>query len=217
MVDLEKARLRIPATAVKEIIQGAADLQIAMDDHRHVVEVKIGSRRILLSDTMRETLHALLRLLAKRALGDVLVMGRDAEMSTTEAAHALGVSRPYVVSLIERRILPAHLVGTHRRVKAADVQAYQQSFARYDKRMGPIVTLSASQGGYDLKFPPRNGARAGRSTASSTTSALTPGYAYVAEPGLHVVSPGNGEIKIIPVSVCHHVSTTGQRSPPMKW
>src|SRR2546430_10028632 len=27
--------------------------------------------------------------------------------------------------------------------------------------------------------------------------------------------PGSGEIKIAPVSVCHHVSTTGQRSPPI--
>ena len=27
--------------------------------------------------------------------------------------------------------------------------------------------------------------------------------------------PGSGVIMIIPVSVCHHVSTTGVRSPPM--
>jgi hypothetical protein len=37
----------------------------------------------------------------------------------------------------------------------------------------------------------------------------------VAEPGFSVVTPGSGVIRIIPVSVCHHVSTTGQRSPPM--
>ena len=30
-----------------------------------------------------------------------------------------------------------------------------------------------------------------------------------------VVSPGSGEIMMWPVSVCHHVSTIGQRSPPM--
>jgi hypothetical protein len=27
--------------------------------------------------------------------------------------------------------------------------------------------------------------------------------------------PGSGEIMIAPVSVCHQVSTIGQRSPPM--
>ena len=29
------------------------------------------------------------------------------------------------------------------------------------------------------------------------------------------MTPGSGEIMIAPVSVCHHVSTMGVRSPPM--
>src|SRR4051812_14210289 len=49
----------------------------------------------------------------------------------------------------------------------------------------------------------------------STTSAPMPGSAFVAEPGLVEVTPGSGLIMIAPVSVCHHVSTTGVRSPPM--
>ncbi len=39
----------------------------------------------------------------------------------------------------------------------------------------------------------------------------------VAEPGLSVVMPGSGAIMMAPVSVCHQVSTTGQRPPPMCW
>src|SRR5687768_1754871 len=50
---------------------------------------------------------------------------------------------------------------------------------------------------------------------SSTTSALIPGSGKVAEPGRRVVAPGRGEIMMAPVSVCHHVSTRGQRPPPM--
>ena len=42
-----------------------------------------------------------------------------------------------------------------------------------------------------------------------------PGNGCVAEPGLVRVMPGNGVIRMAPVSVCHHVSTIGQRSPPM--
>ena len=42
-----------------------------------------------------------------------------------------------------------------------------------------------------------------------------PGNGNVAEPGFNGVMPGSGEIRICPVSVCHQVSTTGQRSPPM--
>ena len=51
--------------------------------------------------------------------------------------------------------------------------------------------------------------------ASSNSAADTPGSGRVAEPGLAAVRPGSGEIMIAPVSVCHQVSTIGQRSPPM--
>ena len=37
----------------------------------------------------------------------------------------------------------------------------------------------------------------------------------MAEPGLVVVTPGNGLIRMLPVSVCHQVSTIGARPPPM--
>ena len=46
-------------------------------------------------------------------------------------------------------------------------------------------------------------------------SAPMPGRGQVAEPGLVGVTPGSGLIMMQPVSVCHQVSTIGQRSPPM--
>ena len=42
-----------------------------------------------------------------------------------------------------------------------------------------------------------------------------PGSGKVALPGLRVVAPGSGLIMMAPVSVCHQVSTIGQRPPPM--
>ena len=45
-------------------------------------------------------------------------------------------------------------------------------------------------------------------------SAKMPGRPNVAEPGLVGVAPGSGVIMWPPVSVCHQVSTIGQRSPP---
>src|SRR4051812_48124116 len=50
---------------------------------------------------------------------------------------------------------------------------------------------------------------------SSTTSGNTPKNGSVPEPGFVGVAPGNGVIMMPPVSVCHHVSTMGQRLPPM--
>src|SRR5687767_11868639 len=46
-------------------------------------------------------------------------------------------------------------------------------------------------------------------------SGLMPGKGVVADPGLVGVTPGSGVIMIMPVSVCHHVSTIGHRWPPM--
>src|SRR4051812_39361242 len=51
----------------------------------------------------------------------------------------------------------------------------------------------------------------------STTSAMMPGNGLVALPGFNVVAPGSGLIMMAPVSVCHHVSTTGHRPPPIVW
>src|SRR5437870_4923470 len=50
---------------------------------------------------------------------------------------------------------------------------------------------------------------------SSATAASTPKNATVALPGLVGIAPGNGVIIIAPVSVCHQVSTIGQRPPPI--
>jgi hypothetical protein len=48
----------------------------------------------------------------------------------------------------------------------------------------------------------------------STMSTSTPGNGNVAEPGLVSTTAGGGVIMIIPVSVDHQASTTGQRPPP---
>ena len=46
----------------------------------------------------------------------------------------------------------------------------------------------------------------------------TPKNGFVAEPGFRRVAPGSGEIRMPPVSVCHQVSTIGQRwSPTTRW
>src|SRR5271156_553802 len=48
-----------------------------------------------------------------------------------------------------------------------------------------------------------------------TTSGTIPGNGRVAEPGFVEIAPGRGVSMIAPVSVCHHVSTIGQRHLPI--
>src|SRR5918995_7062635 len=68
-------------------------------------------------------------------------------------------------------------------------------------------------GFFNTRYPPSFGPTGTPSRV--ITSASIPGRGLVAEPGLVGVAPGSGEIMIAPVSVCHHVSTMGQRPLPM--
>src|SRR5665213_566662 len=76
-----------------------------------------------------------------------------------------------------------------------------------------MVRSMAGHGFRITRYPPEP---AGTGSPSRvTTSTLMPGSGRVQEPGFVGVAPGKGLIMIAPVSVCHHVSTIGQRSCPM--
>jgi excisionase family DNA binding protein len=60
-------------------------------------------------------------------------------LTTGETAQLLGLSRTFVIRLIDGGKLSAHSVGTHRRVRKVDVVAY---LAERDRRLEAVVSLS---------------------------------------------------------------------------
>ena len=69
----------------------------------------------LLMDVLRETA-------AGKAVSLVAV---EADVTTQQAAAILNVSRPYVVGMIDKGLLPARMVGNQRRLPLREVLAYK--------------------------------------------------------------------------------------------
>ena len=115
--------------------QDTAAAQIAVDAVRALVSERCPAKlRFRTPDTAEEievtlpgeALHLLIRVLTHMANGHaVTVLPLQAELTTQQAADQIGVSRPYLVRLLEDGKIPFHKVGTHRRVRAADVMEYK--------------------------------------------------------------------------------------------
>ena len=113
---------------------------------------------------------------------------------------------------------PEVAVGIAMRAVARDVEALLESLpVRLIRSAALSPQIVRSIDGQGLRIT-RIAAVLGLVTAlpsSSTMSASMPGSGSVHEPGLVGVTPGIGEIMIAPVSVCHQVSTIGQRPLPI--
>jgi excisionase family DNA binding protein len=75
----------------------------------------------------RSAIAALSRVLDSFAHGEgVTVLPVQAELTTSQAADALGVSRPFLIGLLDARQIEYRTVGTHRRVSAASLIRYMR-------------------------------------------------------------------------------------------
>lgn len=71
--------------------------------------------------------HVLLRTIQLMKQGQAVVLMPEDECVTTKvAAEFLGVSRPFLVGLLEAGEIPFHTVGAHRRIAFRDLAEYRK-------------------------------------------------------------------------------------------
>jgi excisionase family DNA binding protein len=93
----------------------------------HVEATETEAGRTESFDLPPAAVRLLLDALDQIAAGNaVSVVPVHAELTTQQAAAILNVSRPFLISLLERGDLPFHKVGTHRRVRYGDLIAYKR-------------------------------------------------------------------------------------------
>ena len=98
------------------------------------------------------TLRLLSEILALMARQQTFVLyPESSELTTKQAAEVLGVSRPFLIRVLEAGEMPFRKVGRHRRVLMKDVLAYKQTMqVKSRAALDELVKLSEEVGGYDL-------------------------------------------------------------------
>ncbi len=115
------------AEEAKVALRALAPLQRRRQPSRPIRVRAEGEGKDVTVTMPRTAFEHLLEILGQMANGNaVTIVPVHAELTTQQAADMLNVSRPYLVQLLESEQIPYRKVGTHRRIKAADLIAYRQ-------------------------------------------------------------------------------------------
>jgi len=117
---------RVPTEAdtavARALLQALAPLRGAED-----VSVNIQDRLVRVPAAMVPALIEAAKLISEGHAIDVIPL--DEEVGAQEAADILKVSRPYLLNLVKKGILPCRMVGAHHRIPTAAVIAYKRDQA----------------------------------------------------------------------------------------
>ena len=143
--------LKIPTTKDSEQAQVAVRALSGFLRRKSVRTIRVqqeGSKDEVSVSVPREAFELFLDILGQMANGNaVSIVPVHAELTTQQAADMLNVSRPFLVGLLDEGKIPFRMVGTHRRVKVADIVAYKEKDAVHRKSVLDELAAEAQKHG----------------------------------------------------------------------
>mgnify|MGYP001806045016 CR=1 FL=1 len=144
MSDVKAYDVVVPTDRDARIAEESGRLLAGYTRQELRVQLQDGQTLVLPQSVARLLTHILTEMAEGNAITMIPV---HAEMTTQEAADFLNVSRPHLISLLEKQDIPFHKVGTHRRVKFQDVRAYKDRlFANRSKALDELASVSQELG-----------------------------------------------------------------------
>jgi excisionase family DNA binding protein len=88
----------------------------------------------------------------------LVIMPEERQLTTQQAGELLGMSRPYLIRLLDAGEMPYNLVGKHRRIALRDVLAYAKRRSEARKSVLDKMARDAYEAGlYDHAAIPEGG------------------------------------------------------------
>jgi excisionase family DNA binding protein len=137
--------LKLPTPEVTEQAQSALRVLSGLPSRRATPVIRVqpeGGDEGVSVTVPREAFELFLEVLGQMANGNaVTIVPVHAELTTQQAADILNVSRPYLIGLLDEGKIQFRLVGSHRRIKFADLMDFKNEDDR--RRQESLDELTA--------------------------------------------------------------------------
>jgi excisionase family DNA binding protein len=115
---------RVAGLSLRDLVRVRAD----QGSHQASLALDLEGGQRVVVPIPESVLDLLQAILAQMAQGNaVTLVPVHAELTTQKAADLLNVSRPFLIERLEQGEIPFRKVGTHRRIRLADLMAYKHA------------------------------------------------------------------------------------------
>lgn len=118
------------------------------DDPQASLKLLVEEQEYSLPAALSDAIQQIVRSMASGQ--GVYIIPQESEMTTTEAANFLGVSRPHLVKLLQEGEIPFVKTGNRHRIRVSDVLRYKQrKEARRKEALADLIQFTQEEGFYN--------------------------------------------------------------------